>query len=609
MNWLQFAWAAMASALLTLGLVHLFIWWKQRSQYAHLLFFAMTASIAAVAVFELMMMRATTAAGYATTLRWAHVPVSAVILSMVGFVYFYFDAGRVWLGYAVCVLRLLVLGLNFATGVNINFQSITALDHVTYWGNAGFAYPVGTPNPWWVVSNVANLLLVAFLWDASITLWRRGVPVARRRALLVGGGLTVTVVLVVTVTELTFTGHVRAPTILTPTFLIVVLAMGYELGEDTFRAAKLSRDLRNSERRSELAAQAAGLALWSWDTTNNDFWLNSIGRGLFGFAEGEHADFSGFLGRVHAEDRLMVHGVLEEAAREGKPFEWKYRISAPASPTRWVVTRGQVEQDRPGDPLVRGVTVDITERVRAEQEAAVQRNELAHLSRVASLGEMAGSLAHEINQPLMAILSNAQAAQRFMAGENCDLAEVRAILADVVADDKRAGEIIYRLRALLRKGEVQRVPLEINNVVEDVIGLTRNELLNRGVVASSELAPDLPCLHGDRIQLQQVVLNLIVNACDAMEGLSGSHQLTVRTRAVDGAAVELSVSDSGCGIPAADLERIFEPFVSTKKDGMGLGLSVCRTIVAAHGGRLWAESLGGRGATLRFTLPVAGSSK
>ena len=305
----------------------------------------------------------------------------------------------------------------------------------------------------------------------------------------------------------------------------------------------------------------------------------------------------------------MVHGVLEEAARQGKPFEWKYRISAPASPTRWVVTRGQVEQDRPGDPLVRGVTVDITERVRAEQEAAVQRNELAHLSRVASLGEMAGSLAHEINQPLMAILSNAQAAQRFMAGENCDLAEVRAILADVVADDKRAGEIIYRLRALLRKGEVQRVPLEINNVVEDVIGLTRNELLNRGVVASSELAPDLPCLHGDRIQLQQVVLNLIVNACDAMEGLSGSHQLTVRTRAVDGAAVELSVSDSGCGIPAADLERIFEPFVSTKKDGMGLGLSVCRTIVAAHGGRLWAESLGGRGATLRFTLPVAGSSK
>lgn len=169
--------------------------------------------------------------------------------------------------------------------------------------------------------------------------------------------------------------------------------------------------------------------------------------------------------------------------------------------------------------------------------------------------------------------------------------------------------MIHRLRVLLRKGEVQRGPLDLNDIVADVLRLTRNELMNRGVVASAELAADLPASLGDRIQLQQVLLNLVMNSCDAMDGVGGRHQLIVRTRVADGAGVEVSVSDSGGGIPAADLERIFEPFVTSKEHGMGLGLSVCRTIVAAHGGRLWAESVDGKGATLRFALPVAGGQR
>jgi C4-dicarboxylate-specific signal transduction histidine kinase len=273
------------------------------------------------------------------------------------------------------------------------------------------------------------------------------------------------------------------------------------------------------------------------------------------------------------------------------------------------LTRGEVERGAAGSALLRGVSVDISERRRVEREVAQQRDELTHLSRVAALGEMAGSLAHEINQPLMAILSNARAAQRFMARENPDLAEVRAAVADIVDDDKRAGEVIHRLRDLLRKGEVKRGPLDLNNLVTEVLRLTRNELMTRGVLATAELAPSLPSLLGDRIQLQQVLLNLVMNACDAMDGVSGSHQLAVRTRAADGGGgVEVSVSDSGRGIPAADLERIFEPFVTSKEHGLGLGLSVCRTIVAAHGGRLWAESVDGRGATLRFAVPLAGGS-
>ena len=247
----------------------------------------------------------------------------------------------------------------------------------------------------------------------------------------------------------------------------------------------------------------------------------------------------------------------------------------------------------------------MSERRRIEQAAAVQRNELAHLARVSTLGELSGSIAHELNQPLTAILSNAQAGQRLLAGGNVSQEAIREIFADIVEDDRRAGEVIRRLRSLLQKGEVQRVSVDVNAVVQDVLGLMRSDFVNRNVTVDTDLAPEIPPLLGDRIQLQQVVLNLLVNACEAMDGLPERRRVTVRTGRVDGAAVEILVCDEGKGIEAGDTERIFEPFVTTKPTGMGLGLAVCRTIVAAHGGRLSAHSnAGGRGATFSIVLPA-----
>jgi len=247
---------------------------------------------------------------------------------------------------------------------------------------------------------------------------------------------------------------------------------------------------------------------------------------------------------------------------------------------------------------------DITARRKVEVETAQQRNELTHLSRVAMLGELSGSLAHELNQPLTAILSNAQAALRFLARDPGNIAEIRNILEDIAEDDKRAGEIIRRLRTLLRKGEVRHRPLEVNEVVLDVLRLMRSDRLNRDVAVSSELAVDLPWVEGDRVQLQQVLVNLVMNGCDAMDGASGDRRLTLRT-AVAGGEVEVSVADRGRGIPPGELERVFEPFVSTKEEGLGLGLAVCRSIVAAHHGRLWAANNADRGASFRFTLPAS----
>lgn len=261
-----------------------------------------------------------------------------------------------------------------------------------------------------------------------------------------------------------------------------------------------------------------------------------------------------------------------------------------------------------GDFALASVT-DVTWRRYAQAEIAHQRNALAHFSRVNMLGELSGSLAHELNQPLTAILSNAQAAQRFLAAENFDREELRDILGDIVAEDRRAGEVIQRLRLLLRKGEVQQQALDINVVIQDVLKLMRSDLIDKNMDVNANLAGDLPFVSGDRVQLQQVMLNLVLNACDSMVGVvNGDRRLTLSTGLSNDFSVVVTVSDRGTGIAPESLERVFDPFFTTKSHGMGLGLAVCRTIITAHGGRLWATNNPDRGASFHMALPTKGSS-
>jgi two-component system, LuxR family, sensor kinase FixL len=251
--------------------------------------------------------------------------------------------------------------------------------------------------------------------------------------------------------------------------------------------------------------------------------------------------------------------------------------------------------------------VDISERKRAELEGARQRNELAHLSRVTMLGELSGSLAHELNQPLTAILSNAQAAQRFLASDDVDLAELREILHDIVAEDTRAGEMIQRLRVLFKKRETPKHTgdIDINEVVQDVLKLVGNDLMNQNVTMDTELAQNLPAVTGDWIQLEQVLLNLVFNGCEAMEDCEPSDRRLRVVTELDNGAVRVSVTDRGGSIPEEKIESVFEPFFTTKVEGMGLGLSICRTIISAHRGKIWATNNLDCGATFHFELPVS----
>jgi C4-dicarboxylate-specific signal transduction histidine kinase len=255
--------------------------------------------------------------------------------------------------------------------------------------------------------------------------------------------------------------------------------------------------------------------------------------------------------------------------------------------------------------LAERLQISIIKRKQTELGLQKQRDALTHLSRVTLLGELSGSLAHELNQPLAAILSNAQAAQRFLVGEGINLAEVQYILQDIVDDDKRAGEIIQRLRLILKNADLQLHPMNVNEVVQDVLKLIRNDMIHRRVVVNSHLSNNLPLVTGDKVLIQQVLLNLIMNACDAMNDsdIIEHRQIHIHTR-WNGTAVQVAISDQGTGIKNDDMEHVFEAFFTTKPHGMGLGLSICRTIIEAHNGQLWAENNSENGASFYFTLPA-----
>jgi two-component system sensor kinase FixL len=244
------------------------------------------------------------------------------------------------------------------------------------------------------------------------------------------------------------------------------------------------------------------------------------------------------------------------------------------------------------------VIVDITERKQADEA----REELAHASRLTLMGEFTASIAHEINQPLGAILSNADAAEILLGSTPPAHDQVYEILGDISKDARRASEVIKRLRALLRKREMETKPVDLNDVTTGVVALVRTESRRRGVTVDSKPAGDLPLVRADPVQIEQVLLNLVLNAMEAMAGTSGERKLTMRTGINENGAAEVAVSDTGPGILTERLPRLFDPFFSTKKEGMGLGLSIARSLVRAHGGKIWAENNPGGGATVRFTL-------
>lgn len=377
-----------------------------------------------------------------------------------------------------------------------------------------------------------------------------------------------------------------------------------ELEDEIARRKSAQEALALSEANLRRAQEVAMIGGWSLDlVTGGLSWTDGVYE-LFGLDPGTPLDYAAFLSMVHPDDAELVNKNWNNALH-GAQYDIEHRIVVNGA-VKWVREKAQVEFSESGKALKgSGIVQDITRRRQAEEQQESLRRQLAHVSRVGVLGELTAALAHEINQPLAAILANAQAALHMIRDPKPDIGEVGEILGDIIHDDKRAREVISRVRSLLKKEAPKMEPTDVNQVARDAVRMVERECLLKGISVRTELAEALPPVSGDRIRLGQVVINLLVNAVDALaEGSGATRIITVQSGMDSGRGVTLSVRDTGRGVGADAVRRIFEPFYTTKGQGLGLGLSISRTIVEAHGGRLWASDSPEGGAVFSLSLPI-----
>jgi PAS domain S-box-containing protein len=733
-TWIDIVWIAMASMASLLGLMTLLVWARWRVQRRYLAFAVLCLCITACTVLEWHMFHAATPEEHAWLLRWAVTIVLPVVLGITWLVT-RLAPTRTWLVVAVVATRVIATIANFATGDNLIYASVTGLHPVELWGDVAVAAPLGTLNPWFMLLQVNNVLLLALLFDSMRALLKQPSSAERHRNLRILAGILLLTLLSI---GWNTTAALLDPPLfhaLSPWFLGLMLVLTYELGSDILRSSVLAQRLARSEsnlrdsRYGMLLAEREGrVGYWAWDLAGNRMELSPRARQVLGVATDgpfdlatlrEDGNADGFETLRHIRTRVMEGGLRD--------FSTELRISLPDGSRRWLDLHGQISAGFDGAPsplravglildhterrgieahfqlvfasspiamlladedgrillanaelcilsgyrienllgrtvetlvpsrqgdahaayrevfqrqaqrramgsnrevalrradgeevmvevalnpietdgrrhVIAAVT-DIRQRRAQERELAQQRDSLAHLSRIGMFSELSGSLAHEINQPLAAILANAEASLRFLDRPVPDLGEVRDGLEEIASSSRRAGETIRKLRSMLRNEASSLAPLNLNEVVLVVLRILHGDLVRRHVQVLTRLQPDLPPVRGDSLQIQTVLLNLLMNAIESMAEVP-SPSITVSTR-LDAGGVGLDVSDIGSGIAADDLDRMFLPFVTTKASGLGLGLSLCKSLVTAHDGRLWATNNDGPGATLHVLLPSA----
>jgi two-component system, LuxR family, sensor kinase FixL len=366
--------------------------------------------------------------------------------------------------------------------------------------------------------------------------------------------------------------------------------------------------LRESEELMRVAAEAVNLGIWEWDLSKDEIWATNARRALLGLPASGKIALEDFICRLHPDDRDRIRHAIHDAIHKGEDFDSEYRLILPDGVVRWMSTRGSVHFDGDGKPArLLGISIDITARKQAELDAERDRAELSHLGRVALMGEMSASIAHELNQPLAGILSNAAAGQRFIDKGDVDLREIRELLGDIIADGRRASDIMHGIRGMLKKGQVARRSVDLNGVVMDAVRMVSPDAVLHSCQLKTSLDPNLRAIDCDPVQLQQVLLNLVINAFDAMRDTPPSRRkVLIATESNADGTVRTSVRDHGVGISEEMRERLFDPFFSTKSEGLGMGLAIVRSIVESHGGTITAENVDDGGARFEFVLPVNG---
>ena len=392
--------------------------------------------------------------------------------------------------------------------------------------------------------------------------------------------------------------------------LVSVMSMLASQAAASFESAQLFEALRETNMWMVKGQQIGRMGSYRWNTRTL---LSRASRECYRIfdidLEINPVPFEVFKSRVHPDDVPALEQALATAISNQSAFSHEYRVVHRDGTTLDVVAVGQFDPGPTGDLELEGIISDMTERKAAEQALMDARSELARAIRLASLGELAGSIVHEINQPLTGIMASAEACLRWLARNPAEPGEARKSAMRVIEQGRRASDVVSGLRSLVRNAQLRVSAVPINDAIEEILFLSKRDVERAGVTLSSDLDRSIPDVEGDFVQLQQVILNLVRNAIDAMAGVRArARVLTVSSKAADG-HVYVAISDTGIGIEPASRERLFDALYTTKAEGLGLGLSICRKIISVHGGRLWVTENTTYGVTFAFTIPLRQSAQ
>ena len=602
MSPLTVAWSMFAATSFVLGGLHVILWLKDRQRWIYLLSVLMAFAAGATALTDLGLMYADSPETFRTLLKLQGLTIFLILVPMVWFVYGHFGTARLWLAWTITSLWGVSLVINILSPHSLVFAELVALESATtFWGEQ-FVTGVGSANPWVIVPHAASFLIVIYVLDASVRAWRRGF---RQRAILTGGGIILFTVLAGVHTPLVDAGIVATPYMVSFWFLAIVVALSYELVSNAVQVSRYARKIQASEKRWRTLMENVQLPVIGIDGDRRISYVNPFLEKLSGYRRDELIGRS--VGSLGGEsDSVEVVRALAQVENIGARHQSRWSLVCASGEKRdllWCTVELQNSDGSHAGLL--SVGEDITDRLQATRDLQHTQRELEHMTRTNILGELASGLAHELNQPLAAILSNAQAARRGLASGSTNRVEQLEILEDIIRDDKRAAEVIQRLRALLHRGEIKREIVNVKEVVHEVNQLLHAELVARHVTLNVDLPDDLPDVEAGRVEIQQVLMNLMLNAIRALARVpKENRQIGIHAILVDG-ELQIAIDDSGPGVESDNLGRLFEAFYTTENGGLGMGLSICRRIIEAHAGRIWADNVVGGGARFSFTLPTS----
>jgi two-component system, LuxR family, sensor kinase FixL len=581
MSWVTIIWSMIASVSFTLATIYLLIWFRERRSWAYLCFFVMAVGVIGLATGEMGAMYAKSPAEYGTAVRWSHFAFGFVVLGSLGFIHFYFGTGKWWLLGAALGLRLLAVVMNFSTGLNLHISTIQSLQQVNFLGEPVSMLGEWTPNPWVRLGQLAALMQFVYVVDASLRLWRTGTRESRRRAVLVGGTLAFFILFASAQAGLVVQGVLRTPIVVSFPFLAVLLVMSYELSRDVLRAAQLGRELQESEQQMTLAAEAANLGVWIRDLVRNEIWASDQWRALFAFSPSEQLDLEMILQRLHPDDREAVRQTLVKAASGDGRYETEYRIVLPDGRMRWIASRGRVEFNGGGKPvLVRGASLDITARKQAEESAQNLSGRLIHAQEAERM-RLARELHDDLSQSLALL-----AVELDMFGQKpATTGGISGRMQEFSAQVRGLSSGVHRLSHELHPAKLEQLGL-----AAAVRGFCKE--FGAAHKIAVEFAPhEVPRVLPDDIAL---CLYRIVQ-----EGL----QNVVKHSGAAGAKVALTADEKELCLIVSDQGRGFD---SLAVGSGSLGLVSMRERVRLVRGQIYVQSRKGAGTRIEVHVPLGG---